>query len=677
MKNFVKYLISCLGGAIAGVLVGAFLNGLTGSGSDGFNLAASDFFSGFALMLGGVGLAIAILICVKGALKKMDDSGGSSVKTDKDKFYDQHWCTEKELHDTPRYMFTTYDKLKYSKKVGFPLRVEKKNGKLIVNMYDKDLHCLVIGTTGAGKTTQFVNPLIQIFSESAAKPSIVITDPKGELYNLHSEKLRKQGYRVMVFNLDEPFKSTRWNPMERAYNLWEKARTAKQRVGVHNMGDQPSSYPTLAYSKDVTYTSPWYEYEGNAYATKEDLERALTASQQQYRVLAEAELKEICEALCIVESKNDPRWEMGAKNFVNAVMLAMLEDSDNPDLGMTRDKFNFFNVAQIANYRDNDPNNDMLSITDYFNGRPVTCHSVNLSSEVIKNSDKTKQNYLSISSGYLEPFTDAGICYCTSANEMDLSHFDDQSTALFIKIPDEKVGRHKIATLFISQLYKTLTEIARENGRIANDDQKAYLKHPTYFILDEFANMPPIDRFDNKITVARSRHIFFCLILQSYTQLNTKYGNEVAAIVRDNCNMHVYIASNDDETKKAFSERCGNTTVTTTTKSSSSSGEGDKKSKSSSTQVSKEQRPLIYPDELGSLKEDLIVSILKEPPIKAPFQPSYKLSEFFDMRRPEPDRTLAGFFDETQVLYDIRNRNQVVLPQRKSGFGGFGGFGGF
>lgn len=78
-------------------------------------------------------------------------------------------------------------------------------------------HTLVIGTTGSGKTTTFVNPAIQILAESKTKPSMLISDPKGELYQLHAKKLKKAGYKVQILDLRNPYNSVRWNPLERAY----------------------------------------------------------------------------------------------------------------------------------------------------------------------------------------------------------------------------------------------------------------------------------------------------------------------------------------------------------------------------------------------------------------------------------------------------------------------------
>ena len=58
----------------------------------------------------------------------------------------------------------------------------------------------VIGATGSGKTTTFINPMIQILARSGAGSSMICTDPKGELFQLHSGLLKERGYKVMVLD---------------------------------------------------------------------------------------------------------------------------------------------------------------------------------------------------------------------------------------------------------------------------------------------------------------------------------------------------------------------------------------------------------------------------------------------------------------------------------------------
>ena len=612
------------------------------------------FTASFAL-----GMLVFVLI-LSGTKFKFGDSGSSAKVVNKGgmkKFYDTNWLSEDELKTNPAFKFHYYEDLHKSDNIGIPIRAELKNNKLHVNMY-KSIHTMVVGTTGSGKSTQFINPTIQILSESHARPCMVITDPKGEMYDNHSEKLRKNGYRVMVFDLKEPFQSTRWNPLTRAYDLNQRAINLDKEVVVHH-NDDPRDFSLKCTSS--TYYNEWYEFDGYAFADSQSLKSHQAAVKQTLTTEAFEELKDIASVLCPIEGQ-DPIWDRGARDLVQGVLLAMLEDSEDPELGMTSEKFNFFNMAQICNMKDNDAYNQTKSLTEYFQGRDQLSQATQLANQVLANADKTKMSYMGIVSNRMGLFTDMGVCYATSSNEMNLKTFCDEPSVIFIKIPDEKTTRHPIATMFISQMYKILVEVANKRG--------GALPRDVYFLMDEFANMPKIENFETIITVARSRRIYFTLILQSYAQLNIKYGQDIGATIKDNCNIHVFIASNDRTTLEEFSKRCGNITVETET-TSVSKGK-DEGSSSKSIGVQQDTRPLIYPDELASLKPnsgECIVSILQQNPIKSVFTPSYKCS-VYDMTPAPPSDALPNQLDKEAIYYDIRKRNEIVLKRQGGNAGG-------
>jgi len=648
---------------LLGIIVGAYLVAsyfATGKISlDVMALTTNQSFTNIFMIIVGIG-AVFLLIAISNHKFKKDD-GKAKVETKGGikKFYDTNWITIDELKNNKDFKFHYYEDLHKSDNVGIPIRAELVNNKLQVNMY-KPIHTLVIGTTGAGKTTQFINPTMQILSESHAKPCLVITDPKGEIYDLHSEKLRKNGYRVMTFDLKEPFQSTRWNPLTRAYELNERAMNLNREVVVHH-NDDPRDFSLKCVSQ--VYYGEWYEFDGFAFADVQTLQSHQASLKQILKTEAFEEIKDIASVLCPIESSQDPIWDRGARDLVQGILLAMLEDSEDPSLGMTAEKFNFYNLSQIAGLKDNDAYNPFKSLTEYFQGRDIHSQAAQLANQVLTNADKTKMSYMGIVSNRMGLFTDMGVCYATSVNEMDLKTFADQPTAIFIKIPDEKTTRHPIATMFVSQLYKILVDVANKRG--------GALPRDVYFLLDEFGNMPKIENFETIITVARSRRIYFTLILQSYAQLTIKYGQEVGATVKDNCNIHIFIASNDDGTKEEFSKRCGNISVETETTSISKGGEEGAKS-SSSVNVQLDTRPLIYPAELGSLKPnsgECIVSILQRNPIRSIFTPSYMCS-VYDMSPAPANNSLPQKLDEQAIYYDIRLRNQKILKKPGSNNGG-------
>lgn len=576
--------------------------------------------------------------------------GGAKVKTKGkiSKFYDTNWLSIDQLKKDSQFKFHTYDQLSRSDNIGIPIRAELIGRKLEINMY-KSIHTLVIGTTGSGKTTQFADPTIQILGESHARPGMVITDPKGELYDRHSEKLRERGYKVLVFDLKEPFQSTCWNPMARSYDLNKRAENLKDEVIVHQRKDPRSTNLVLTASQ---YYRTWYQFDGMAFADEQSLKVHMESVRQRLKNEAFEDLRDITTTLAPVQSTTDPIWERGAKDLILGTMLAMLEDSENPELDMTRDRFNFFNLSRILNLKDNDAYNPIRSITEYFQGRSTLSLAVQLANQVVSNTEKTAKNYMGIVTDRMGIFSDAGVCYATSVNEMELETFAERPTALFIKIPDEKITRHPIATMFVSQLYKILVDVANKSG--------GALPRDVYFLLDEFGNMPKIENFDTIITVARSRRIYFTLILQSYAQLQIKYGSDVSATIKDNCNIHVFLASNDQNTLEEFSKRCGNITVETEN-ISASKGKDDKGS--TTTSINIDSRPLIYPAELAAMKPnsgECIVSILQQSPLRSKFTPSYKVP-LYTIKKPRDIYKVPRPINEEEMYYDIRKRNSKIL----------------
>lgn len=254
-------------------------------------------------------------------------------------------------------------------------------------------------------------------------------------------------------------------------------------------------------------------------------------------------------------------------------------------------------------------------------------------------------------------FNDRGLCGLTSATDIDPSDFANRPTALFMKIPDEKDTRHGLAAVFILCMYKALIKIAS-----AREDLS--LPRNVYFILDEFGNMPKIEKFDKMITVGRSRKIWFNMVVQSYSQLNNVYGEQVADIVKSNCGVKMFIGSNDIGTCKEFSELCGNVTVSTR---SISSALGSKEGELNvSTQL--QTRPLIYPSELQKLNNkestgNAIIVTFGNFPLKTKYTPSY-LCPLYQFGEMDLTDVRSNVFYADRVFYDITRRNKMMLPDR-------------
>lgn len=540
-----------------------------------------------------------------------------------------HFQTDKEL--SINFTQIDYDKLPKLKIDGIPIKAKEENKKLNIT-FAKNAHSLIIGTTGSGKTTSFINPSVQILSNTKSKPSMLISDPKGELYSLHAKALEKRGYDVKILDLRNPYCSIRWNPLEKPFMQYQEMLGLDSKVAIN---------------EEFGY----YIFEDVKYYNEEEMKAQIQVRKQELYDEIYEDLHDIVSVLCPILNKGEPIWESGAKNFILAITLAMLEDSENPKLNMKKEKFNFYNIMKIAT----NTQNDCEDLKEYFNGRSPISKSVSLSKQVLDAGDKTRGSYLSTIFDKLSMFSDMSICSLTSANEIDFSEIALKPTALFLQIPDEKETRHTLASMVILQAYKQLVATANLYPDLS-------LPRSVYFLLDEFGNLPRIHKLEQMITVGRSRKIWFALVVQSYAQLSKVYDDRSSDIIKSNCNIQIFIGTTDLKTIEEFSKLCGNFSIVQRNVSFSS-----RTSEDISSSASIKERPLIYPSELQQLNKpsdmgNAIVNVFGFPPIKSKFTPSYKSKKYLLEKTIQINNT-GRYFNEEKVFYNMLERNLLLIKK--------------
>lgn len=552
----------------------------------------------------------------------------------------------------PEHDYEELSKLTGVKNDGVPVRATlDKKGHLHVNFLS-GTHSLIIGATESGKTTTFINPMIQLLGATSCGSSMIMTDPKGELFSLHSKFLTERGYNVMLLDLRDTYSSSRWNPLGSIWDMYQDYVNAGKGIIAHR--DNMSDYPDLAKPDGMAGDGDfWCEWRAKAYADVTHCQDDVAVTRQKIYDEMYEDLNDLVSVICPVENEKDPVWEKGARSIIMSTCLAMLEDSEDPRLGMTKDKFNFFNINKALTNSEN----EFAALKNYFNGRSKLSQAYALSRQVLSAADQTLSSYMSITFDKLNMFNDRGLCGLTSATDVDAASFAERPTALFLKIPDEKDTRHGLAAVFILCMYKALIKVAS-----AREDLS--LPRNVYFILDEFGNMPKIEKFDKMITVGRSRKIWFNMVVQSYSQLSNVYGEEVADIVKSNCGMKMFIGSNDIGTCEEFSKLCGNMTVRTTSTSSAIGGKEGDINLSSQTQV----RPLIYPSELQMLNNkestgNAIIVTFGNYPLKTKYTPSYKCP-YYKMGTMDMGEFRSHMFRADEVYYDLEERNDIILGKQ-------------
>ena len=570
---------------------------------------------------------VAIMVAIVGLwlVGKKGNIGKQAMKANND-LEDTHFLTPHEIKNNAGLTVTKFTNLgEVVDGVPVAAKVNKQETDAEV-ILAKPIHTLVIGTTGSGKTTTFVSPSIEILSRTKSKPSLVITDPKGELYTLHADTLKKQGYKVQVLNLSEVYASSRWNPFSGILAKQAKIDAANYDAIVKELNK--------------------YHVLGKVFDTREAAKHEVRKVRQTLIDEIYDDMQDIIYTMCPVENQHDSTWQKGARGLIFAVALALWEDVR--DKKIKPEQLTLFNVYKIiTEYATDEP----MALIEYLQNRDQFSSKVwGLAKTVLVTTDKTLTSYLGEVSQYISWLNDRGIQNLTAANDIDFTHFDEEPNALFIKIPDSKENRHPLVSLLLVQMYKSLVDKAGDNQRSGRTKAEELLR-TTYFILDEFGNMPRLNNLNGIITVGRSRKIFMLLIIQSFKQLDNKYDKQVAEIVKSNCNIKIFIQAGDAATTEEFSKLCGKRKIVK--KSFSENRE-------TSVSASVEERPLITPHELQNLNDasagrmgNAVVLALGKNPLKAVFTPCFKAKSLYPLVESALADVEQEEFSERELYVDI------------------------
>lgn len=585
------------------------------------------------------------------AVDEVRDSKGNKAS----QYFDKDFVSEEDLTKNKAFNYHNQNTIRGCKNDGILVRAEEKGKDIHINFVEP-IHTLCVGTTSSGKTSRFVVPSLQLMSMTASKPSFVVTDPKGELFEKCSNKFKSEGYDVRVLDLRNPFQSMQWNPLTYPYQMYHKSFNLDKDVKVHPPGDNPRNYNLIIQRNFDFESTTWFEFNGVAYVDRFVLDNDMQILSKKLQDDTFSALNDICTTVCPIESGKDPSWEKTARRLIHAVLLAMLEDSLIPELGLTEEKYNFYNVAKIVNTTDSGRDTYATLKKYLFEYRDKFSKVPEMASTALQNAETTTKNYMGFVTGYMSLFSDTGISLLTSKTDIDFVNMDEKPTAIFLIIPDEIRVRYPLAILFVVQLYKKLVEKAQKLG--------GRLKRNVYFMLDEFGNMPKFPEFGSIMTVGRSRGIFFELCVQSYSQLYQVYGQDEGKIIKDNCPIQVYIASEDTTTNKEFSELLGNKTIVITSENKSTGADG-KDSKSTSTQV--QSRPIAYPHELMTFRDEGKICIKTFTPnaaLKTTVTPYFKVkSPCFDTTKAADSYMEYKQFNESALFYDIKARNSAMAAK--------------
>ncbi len=221
--------------------------------------------------------------------------------------------------------------------------------------------------------------------------------------------------------------------------------------------------------------------------------------------------------------------------------------------------------------------------------------------------DKTYGSVLGTLQSKLGKFDTPAIAELTSTDTIDFQEIGSKKTAVYVISSDTHAAYDFLLTIFFSQMIQQLYDFA--------DKQGGALPVPTYFILDEFANIGKIPDFDKKISTSRSRKISFSVILQNLDQLEAVYEKAHETII-GNCDTHLFLGSNSQKTVEYFSKALGEITIGTDNYNTNRDVAGWKTGDTYS--INKSARALMTADELRKMDNDLCIIFEKGiNPVKA------------------------------------------------------------
>lgn len=421
------------------------------------------------------------------------------------------------------------------------------DGRLMHIFSEQENHVGVIAATRLGKTTSYAIPSILTNAKRRTKRSMIISDPKGELYRHTAQALRDEGYRVLLLNFRDYKHSERWNMLTPIFRKYTAAYGIFDEVGVTDTPEGP---------KNV--------FRGRIYDSCEELDDDLAEVLRMELDSVGNDIDDLAAMFITTEKTEDPYWEDCARDVLKAFLWAMLEDSREENLEdreegdfevplVTEETFSFNTILNVlAHFHDERDSN--YNDGGYFTGRGQDSRAYVLAkNSFIENAPVTRKCVMSCFNAKIAVFRDTAMRLITSCNSFEPESIADAPTAIFINYRDEIKVHYQIISLFVQNAYKILIERA-------NRSPEGKLGSPFYFILDEFGNFPAMKDFETTISACAGRNIWFVLIVQSYAQLNSVYGNDVAEIIRDNLNLHVFMGSNNPKTIEEFSRECGEKT---------------------------------------------------------------------------------------------------------------------
>ena len=505
------------------------------------------------------------------------------------------------------------ENVNHIKEAGFPVSF---SNDLKTIYFDRETpHYVYLGSTGSGKSVTAVIPTCTFISASKKKRSVFITDPKGEIYSTTSKMFQDRGYKILTIDFRHPELSNKINILEPIIIEYEEYMNYEKQSIEEKDKDKKLEYNNLAMS-------------------------SLAETNRLISSLATMVMQE-------KQEQKDPFWNESAKNLLEGIIGFFLEEYKLGNI--TREKITMTSIRKFQNSTMEVQNSKKFK--DYINKRPYGSKSKDALVSILSASDNTYKSITAVFGQKMNIFDDINVANVTSTSDFNFNILGSEPVALYVIVPDEDKTYFTLVTIIVGLLYRDLV-------KLANSNDKKKLPYEIDFILDEFANCPPLADIEAIVSVARSRGMHFHFFIQSFSQLDNVYGKDVAQIILDNCGL-VYLKTNTQETAEAISKRLGKKTIESNSVRQSVSllnYNGDR-----STNLI--GRDLMTPEEVKQLHYKTIIFPIIGFPI---FRDTILYNKFACYRPGIVERKANPLRDLANTYFVVENINHEVKDTRKA-----------
>ena len=501
---------------------------------------------GVWMLVGAFALIFGILAAVTMAAGRGSLDGIKSKTVGDGQHGTARWATEREIKQT--YTLVPFRPQMWRQGRELPqvqgLVLGSRGGKSRVTALvdGADIHCLMIGASGVGKTAFFLYPNLEYTCASGM--SFLALDTKGDLARNYGAIAQNcYGYQVAVIDLRNPTRSDGYNFLALVNRYMDQAREQPDNLAARARAEK--------YAKILAKTI--INPDGG------------NASYGQNQFFYDA-----------------------AEGLLTAVILLLAEFLPPRETGGTvRERRHIVSVFKLVQDLLEPSQVKGKSRFQVLMGRLPLEHKARwFAGAALNTSEQSMASVLSTVLSRLNAFLDSELeqvlCFDSA---MDAESFASRKSAIFLILPEEDTTKNFMAGLVIQNLSRELFSVADEHG--------GKLENRVAFFCDELGTMPAFDILP-LFSAGRSRRLTLVPIIQSIAQLEKNYGKEGAEIILDNIQDTIFGGfAPQSQTAEALSKALGSRTVLS---GSVSTGKGD-----GSRTLQMVERPLLTPDELKSL----------------------------------------------------------------------------